>query len=308
MSRIVFFGNERIATGVSTTAPTLQALLAHGYDIAAVVVAQDSGGKSRKERPLEVAAIAAAHNIPVLAPAKVSEINDQLKDYQAQVGVLVAFGKLIPQSIIDLFPCGIINIHPSLLPLHRGSIPLEATLLHGEAETGVSLMKLVREMDAGPTYAQESVPLSGAETKQELADQLLGLGGKMLIKALPAVLDGSLKPTPQDDEEATYDQRLAKDAGTLGQDDWNRPAYEIERMVRAFAGWPRVRTRLAETDMIITAAHVVSNDGMPGVLWASGREFGIQAKASVLVIDRLLLAGKKEMSGSDFISGYKLSS
>ena len=310
MSRLVFFGNERLATSVTTTAPTLQALLSAGYDVVAVVIAQGAATKSRTSRPLEVALLAKAHGIPVLMPSKLSEITDELKTYEAEAGVLVAFGKLVPQAVIDIFPKGIVNIHPSLLPAHRGSIPIEAAMLQGDAETGVSLMQLVREMDAGPVFAQSKVTLSGTETKQELADQLLKLGKTMLLEHLPAILDGSLEPQPQSDYAATYDQRLAKDAGVLAQDDWNRPAADIERMVLALAGWPRVRTQLAVIDIIITAAHAVpaiaGASGAPGALWTEGNQFGVYAKDSILIIDRLLPAGKKEMSAQAFLAGYKL--
>lgn len=306
MKKLVFFGNERIATAVTTTAPTLQALIAEGYEIAAVVIAQGSENKSRKSRPLEIVEVAETNNIPVLMPQKLSEIADELAAFNADAGVLVAYGKLVPQSIIDIFPRGIINIHPSLLPAHRGSIPIEAAILQGDVQTGVSLMQLVREMDAGPTYAQSIVPLNGTETKQELADRLLSLGRDMLMKHLPAILDGSLVSVPQSEEKATYDQRLQKDAGYLGVNDWNRPAEEIVRMVRAFAGWPRVRTKIADTDIIIIEAHAVPGfHGTPGTLQVSGGVLAIAAKDSLLVIDRLLPAGKKEMSAQAFLAGYK---
>ncbi len=305
MNKIVFFGNERIATAVTTTAPTLQSLVAGGYEVAAVVLAQGADNKSRKSRPLEIVGVAEQHGIPVLMPQKLSEIADQLAAYGADVGVLVAYGKLVPQSVIDLFPRGIINIHPSLLPTHRGSIPIEAAILHGDKQTGVSLMQLVREMDAGPTYDQQSFPLTGTETKQELADRLLMLGHDMLLQHLPAILDGSLEPTPQPEQGATYDQRLQKDAGNLGTTEWNRPAKEIERMIRALAGWPRVRTTLADTDIIITAAHAGPGSGAPGALQITNGELAVFAKDSLLVIDRLLPAGKKEMSAQAFLAGYK---
>lgn len=306
MARLVFFGNERIATGVTTTAPVLQALLAAGHDIAAVVVAQEAAGQSRKQRPLEVAAIAEEHGIPLLAPAKLGEIYDQLAGYQAEAGILVAYGKLVPQSVIDIFPRGIINLHPSLLPRHRGSIPLEAALLAGDAVTGVSLMQLVRAMDAGPVYAQQTVRLRGNETKQELADNLLALGQTMLEVNLAAILDGTLEPQAQNDLAATDDQRLAKDAGLLSPSDWNQPAAAIERLVRAYAGWPRVRTTIGDSDIIITAVHIAVGTAVPGTLWLDNREFGVHAQDGVVVIDRLIPAGKKEMSGRDFLLGYKL--
>src|SRR5262249_26458649 len=144
---------------------------------------------SRKARPLEIAAVAAQHNIPVLSPEKPSEIIDQLKSYNAPIGVLVAYGRMVPQSIIDIFPHGIINIHPSLLPLNRGSSPIEQAMLDGASQTGVTLMGLVKAMDAGPVYAQATVNLDGTETKANLTDALLRKGGELLIDLLPSILD-----------------------------------------------------------------------------------------------------------------------
>ncbi|HVX58036.1 MAG TPA: methionyl-tRNA formyltransferase, partial [Candidatus Saccharimonadales bacterium] len=201
---LVFFGNERLATGVTTTVPVLQALVAAGYRVAAVVVSQSDPAQSRKARTLEVATVAQQLGIPLLAPAKLTDIKDQLQEIGAQAGILVAYGKLVPPEIIDLFPRGIINIHPSLLPKRRGSTPIENVILYGEKETGVSLMQLVEEMDAGPIYAQEVVPITGRETKQQLADVLLNAGKDLLIKYLPAILDGSLTGQPQEKIEATY--------------------------------------------------------------------------------------------------------
>ena len=306
MSRLVFFGNERIATGAETTVPTLQALIKAGYDIAAVIVAQGDASNSRKKRPLEIALVADEAGIPILTPRKLTDILETLASHKADAGVLVAYGKLVPQSVIDLFPGGIINIHPSLLPAHRGSIPIESVILSGEVKTGVSLMQLVREMDAGPIYIQKSIALTGGESKQELADQLLRLGKDLLIGNLPAILGGTLKPKAQSENNVTYDQRLNKNDGLLLPDKWDRPAYEIVRMVRAFSGWPRVRTTLAGTEIIITESHSVADAGTPGVLWVKDQTFGVYAKDSSVVIDRLIPIGKKEISAAEFLLGYKL--
>lgn len=300
-NRIVFFGNERLATGVTTTAPVLQALIAAGYEVAAVVAHHDAG-KSRKPRELEVGLVAANHNIPLLIPNKLADIAEQLQELAADIGVLVAYGKIVPQSIIDIFPRGIVNIHPSLLPKHRGPIPLESVLLQGETETGVSLMSLVAAMDAGPVYAQERVALTGTETKQQLADQLVGIGQNMLLTHLPAILSGSLAPTEQDDQAATYDNLITKDAGTI---DWNNPAVMIERQIRAYADWPKSRTKLGGRDVVITQAHVIPGVNTPGVIWLHDRQIGMYTSDGILVIDKLIPAGKKPMSGSDFVLGYK---
>ena len=148
-AKVIFFGNERLATGVTTTAPTLRALIAAGYELVAVVSHYEQAN-SRTSRDLEIAAVAKEQNIPLLLPNKPSEIFEQLKSFNADVGVLVAYGKIIPQSIIDIFHKGIINIHPSALPMHRGPTPVESVMLNGESFTAVSVMQLVSAMDAGP--------------------------------------------------------------------------------------------------------------------------------------------------------------
>lgn len=300
---LLFFGNERLATGVTSPVLVLQALLKAGYNIPAVAVAQASKGKSRQTRALEIEAVAEAQGIPVIAPAQLKEATVQLKDFGAEAAVLVAYGTLVPPEIIDLFPKGIINIHPSLLPKHRGPTPLESAILHGDKETGVSLMQLGAKMDAGPVYAQETVLLRGNETKQQLADQLLALGANMLIQYLPDILGGKLKPTAQDDQQATYDEKISKADGEL---DWEKPAAALTREVRAYTGWPKSRATLAGQTMVITRAHAVEGSGVPGVLWFAPGQFGVFTKEGILVIDALIPAGRKEMTAADFLLGYKL--
>lgn len=300
---IVFFGNERLATGVRTNAPTLQALAEAGYNIAAVVSNYEAG-QSRNARQLEIWEVAERYSIPVLLPTKLTDITERLRSFNATVGVLVAYGKIVPQTIIDIFPKGIVNIHPSLLPLHRGPTPIESVILKGEEQTGVSIMKLVKEMDTGPVYAVQEVPLQGKESKQELSEKLLGLGKDLLISSLPGVIDGTLIPQPQDDSKATYDTLLSKEDGII---DWTKSATQLEREIRAFAEWPKSRTELAGKETIITRAHVgeyseltpqakpfITPDGLVGLLTGEG----------LLVIDHLKPAGKKEMSAKEFIAGY----
>ena len=303
MSRpIVFFGNERLATGLTTTAPVLRALIDGGYDIKAIVVAQQTGGKSRRERPLEVAEVAAALKIPLMAPDDLAVAGPELAALGAPLAVLVAYGKIIPQSLLDLFPLGIVNIHPSLLPLHRGSTPLESVILEGATSTGVSLMRLSAKMDAGPVYAQQTVPLNGNESKQILADDLATIGAELLTRHLPEILNGTLASSEQDEAAATYDQPLSKAHAQL---DWGKPAMQLEREIRAYAGWPRSSGDIGYTKVIITEAHVVEGAGEPGSMWLQDKQLGICTADGVLVIDKLIPAGKPEMTAQAFLAGYK---
>jgi methionyl-tRNA formyltransferase len=291
-SRVVFFGNERIATGVSTTIPTLQALIAAGYEVAAVVSNYEAG-TSRSARQLEVQSIANAHNIPMLLPDKPTDILEELRDFGAEIAVLVAYGRIVPQSIIDLFPRGIVNLHPSLLPLHRGPTPIESVILHGETKTGVSIMCLEAAMDAGPIYGQSEIALRGDETKQELADTLLNVGSKMLIELLPGILDGYIIAKPQNNEAATYDKLIKKEDGRI---DLTKPARVLEREIRAFAEWPKSYTTIAGTDVIITKAHIAEA--------ANENELAIKTGKDYLIIDTLKPAGKNEMTAAEFLRGY----
>lgn len=298
---IVFFGNERLATGFTTEAPTLTRLINAGYPVAAVVTNYEAG-KSRSVRALEVAAVAEAHNIPVLINQKPGEIIGQLQTYQPAIGVLVAYGQIVPQRVIDIFPHGIVNIHPSLLPLHRGPTPIESAILNGDAETGVSLMQLAKGMDAGPVYAQKRIALDGNETKMALTKTLLEAGGDLLLAHLPDIFAGTATAQPQDDSIATYDQRITKEDGRI---DWHKPATRIAREIRAYAVWPKSRATFKDVDITITAAHVIDVHGAPGERTVIDKRPVVYCGGQALVIDRVVPSGKKEMAGEAFLTGYK---
>lgn len=307
---IVFFGNERLATGVGTYAPIFRGLIEAGYDVARLIVAQNYDVHSRNRRGLEIAAAAREHDIPILQMEhSLRDSNSQIisrediRNLNAEIGVLVAYGNIVPQEIIDVFPKGIVNIHPSLLPKHRGSIPIESVILNDEHITGVSLMALSAKMDAGPVYAQEKVLLIGNETKQDLARKFSKIGRDMLLEHLPAILEGTLQPQPQDDSDATYDKQITKQDGIV---DWQKPAARLEREVRAYAGWPRSRTQLAGREVVITKAHLTEGAGKPGEIWRENKNLGVYTSEGILVIDSLIPAGKKEMSAAAFLAGYQI--
>ena len=291
---LLFFGNERLSTGFEPKgSPTFQRLLDAGYEIKAVI-AHHGSTHSRAKRELEIENIAKARNVPVHLPEKPSDITEQLAAYHADAAVLVAYGKIIPQSLIDLFPLGIINIHPSLLPLYRGPTPIEQAIRDGAPKTGVSLMRLSSRMDDGPIFAQEELALHGNETKFELTEQLLGLGGEMLTKNLPAILDGSLEAEPQDDIKASYTSLLSKGDSWL---DLAKPAQTLEREVRAFFGWPKSKLNVYGKYIIVLKARV-AKERHPNCLTIEC------AQDTLLEITELTAPSGKTMSGSDFIRGY----
>jgi len=199
----------------------LRALLSAGFSISAVVTKPDSRkGRGRELQKPAVKIIAEEHTIPVLQPLSTDEMTEGLhaiasSNNQTPIGVLVSYGKIVPQSIIDLFEPGIINVHPSLLPLYRGPSPIESAIVHGDVETGVTIMQLSAKMDAGPIYTQVRHTLAGTETGPELETTLADLGASTLVQALPKIISGELQPTPQNDNEATYCYLLTKEDSAL---------------------------------------------------------------------------------------------
>lgn len=287
--RLVFFGTEDFSV------PTLEKLIQDGWNIAAVVTKPDSrGGRGQKLITPKVKELAKKHGINVLQPAKVDEINNAIAKIKPDFGILVAYGKIIPQSTIDLFPGGIINVHPSLLPKYRGPSPIEAAILNGDTETGVSLMRLSAGMDEGPVYEQKLIALTGTETKPDLYDRLAKEGAGFLADKLEAIAEGWLTPKPQTDSQATYTKLLKKEDGRM---EFNRPAEEIERQIRAYIGWPKSPAKLFDQDVIITKARVAhdENDG----------KLVIKCQPGYLDIVELIGPSGKTMQSADFLRGYK---
>lgn len=292
--KIVFFGNERLVSGLkSTEAPILSGLIERGYDIVAIV-AHHTDTASRGNRPLEVATIATAHGIPLLTPRNPTDIYDQLAGFNANIAVLVAYGRIIPQAVIDLFPKGIVNIHPSLLPTYRGSTPIEAPILNDDTKSGVSIMSLAAKMDAGPVYAQAEFDVSPTDNKFDIYHKAAALSASLLFDTLPDILDDSAQATPQDESQATYCPLLTKADGTL--DPETQTATDAERRVRAFLGFPKTRLTVLGHQIIVTEAHVTLEQKTPlDVMFSDGK---------YLTIDSLIAPSGKTMSADAFLNGY----
>lgn len=247
---IIFFGTEDFSLG------SLKALVENNFNVVAVVTKPDAPkGRGHKLVAPAVKTYAAEHDIAVWQPTRLADIADDIKSHQPVTGVLVSYGKIIPQSIIDLFTPGIINLHPSLLPQYRGPSPIESAIANRDGVTGVTLMQLSAKMDAGPIYAQLPYALDQHETKPELYDLLGQLGTHLLIDKLPSIINGSLTPEPQDESEATYCQLLSK-ADNLIDPETMTPG-EAEARIRAHLGFPRSRIMLDDQPVIVTKSHVV---------------------------------------------------
>lgn len=293
---IVFFGNERLATGVTTEAPVLQALIKAGYPIEAVIVNNDQA-TSRKQRALEVAELASQHNIPVLPEFS--------EDLTSPIAVLAAYGRIVPQRVIDHFEHGIINVHPSLLPTYRGSTPLETAILDGIDETGVSIMQLSSKMDAGAVYAQNDLIQIRTKSKQELATLAGKLGAEMIIDVLPKILLEEIQPQPQNEDAATYTKQIIKENGII---DWEQSAEQLEREIRAYAGWPGSATEINGKSVIVTQAKVLEATGEPGTFFIHNKQLAVYCGDQALLITELKPAGKQAMPSQAFLAGNPISS
>lgn len=292
-TKLVFFGNERLVSALPhTDAPILRMLIRNGYQIGAVV-SHHTVEASRTKRPLEVAQIAQQHGIPVFTPAKPTEIAYELKKIQAQAAILVAYGRIIPQSIIDIFPSGIINIHPSLLPQYRGPTPIETAILNQDKTTGVSIMHLTAGMDEGPVYAQKAVTISQNDTKFDLYERLAAVSTNLLQSTLPHILDGSLTPLPQAGDP-TYTKLLTKQAGTMQPQ--QHSAAELQAQVRAYLGYPKSRYQLFGHQIVVTKATVSATQDSPLDIICKNGAF--------LRITELIAPNGKRMTGSAFLNGY----
>lgn len=299
--KIVFFGNECLATGTTTKAPVLSALHEHGHDIKLVVV-NTHQVTSRQNRSPEMIDIAGKLDLPIATPQKLDEIADTIRALKPDIAVLAAYGRIIPQSIIDLFPHGIINIHPSLLPKYRGSTPIETALLDGECETGVTIMQVTAAMDAGPIYAQAKFAVDNNTTKQQLADQLLNIGRDLIIDLLPKIVAGTSTPKPQDDSQATYTKLIKKSDGRL---DSAKSAQQLAREVIAYASWPTSYFDYNHGLIKILEAKASNFTCPPDELAKHEGKLYFGCNKGSLQILRLQVAGKTPVLALDFINAQR---
>lgn len=301
--KVIFFGNESLATGAESNPLVLRALIENGYDVCAVVV-HERTATSRKAKKVATVVYAEEQNIPLYNPDKPLEIADDLRSMKADIGVLVAYGRIIPQEIIDIFPLGIINLHPSLLPKLRGPTPIETAILEGLSETGVSIMKLVKQMDAGPVYAQESIVIEKGIPKQKLANSLHILGVETLLKVLGSLDNAEAAITEQVEPEATFCSLLSKTDGLI---DWSEPADVIDRKVRAYSGWPKTYCELNGKRYVVCAVKVDNTTlaDQHGTVVLGSTSLGVQTGQGVIYITSIQPENKGEMPIKAFLAGYR---
>lgn len=270
MPRIIFFGSDQYSIIV------FNKLLDAQFKIVGVVTTPQS--------PLEKQA-------EILFEIKFSSIKkfdskscQKLKDLKGDVGILASYGKILPKEVLALFKKGILNVHPSLLPKYRGASPVQYAILNGEKETGVTILKMDKNVDHGPIIAQFKEEIKDNDTAETLYSRLFEAGAKVLVTIIPAWVEGRIKPRPQDDSKATYAPKLTRDDGKIN---WKKSDEEIERFIRAMTPWPGAYTNLKfkmkNLKMKIIKAHLENKK---------------------LVIDQVQLPGKKPITWKQFLAGH----
>jgi methionyl-tRNA formyltransferase len=294
---VVFFGSGPVA------ARSLE-LLAKNFSIEAVIT-KPRPAHHRGNTP--VLDVADKLNLAVLTVTNKQELSALFskKSLNSTLGVLIDFGIIVNQDVIDYFPLGIVNSHFSILPDLRGADPISFAILSGQKLTGVSLMLLVAAMDEGPLLAFGEQPLDGHETTPSLTDRLILLSDALLSDVLPKYINGDLQAAPQavTKSQVSYSHKLAKTDGIL---DFRKPAVVLEREVRAFTGWPGSRTRLGNKEVTVMAAHVVNELLEPGQAVVKDKQLLIGTSEGSLAIDQLKPAGRPQMTATAFLAGNKL--
>lgn len=286
--------------------PALQALAEKGHEIAGVVTRIDKPagrGRAVTEPPVKLAA--RERNITVYQPKRVRdpEFTATLAKLNPDAIVVAAYGQILPKDILSLPRLGCINIHASLLPAYRGAAPINWAIIHGDDETGITIMRMDEGMDTGAILLQESIPIEPTDTTGSLADKLSKLGAKMIAEALPLLETGKLKPCPQDSSEATVAPLLKKEDGLI---DWNLPATDIHNRVRGFSPWPGAYTYLDGSLIKVLETAVAEGSGEPGMIYSRNRD-SLEAGTGrgLLRIIKIQPAGKKPMSSGEFLRGHK---
>lgn len=299
-ARVVFFGSGTFAV------PMLEALVAMpGLDVVAVVVPPDRpAGRRAEPAPVPVAARAEALGLPVLHVARVRapEAVELIAGLHPDVGVLADFGQIIPSAILEVPGRGILNIHPSLLPRHRGATPIAAAILAGDDETGVTVMQMDAGIDSGPVVAVRSWPLLGNEDAPTIESRAAAAGARLLEEVLPSILAGSAVGTPQDPTRTTMTRPLKRSDGRL---DPSMPATMLERRVRAFRPWPGTHVEVGGVRLAVLEAAVgpAAADDRPGTLVGDDGGLAITTPAGRLRLLVVQPSGRRRMTAEAFRRG-----
>ena len=302
--RILFFGSPDFAV------PTLQALVASPHTVAGVVTQPDRPrGRGQRVTPGAVAGAAHALGLPVVQPATLSEsiVADTLAAFAADLGVVAAYGKILPDWLLALPGGGMVNVHASLLPSYRGAAPVHRAVMHGERETGVTIMRVVKALDAGPMLDRAVVPIGANDTSAELEREIGRVGAALLVDVVQRLAAGVVVETPQDHSAATYAAKITRADSAV---DWTRAAQAVHDQIRGLHPWPHASSRLAGQRIILhrsvcVAGHHSAEPGSVLGTSADGLEV-VAGDGAVVRLIELQAEGGRRLSAGEFLAGHSL--
>lgn len=313
--RVIFMGTPDFSVG------TLEALVEAGHEVVLVVTQPDKPkGRGGRMQVTPVKEAAAAHGIPVFQPKRIRtpECVEELKKYNADIMVVIAFGQILTKEILEMTPYGCVNVHASLLPKYRGAAPIQWAVINGETVSGVTTMQMDEGIDTGDMLLKTEVALDEKETGESLHDKLADAGAKLCVETLEALKEGRVTPKKQGESPTEYARMLDK---SLGNIDWNDPAVSIERLIRGLNSWPVAYTDWNGKVMKIWAAEVyakeqettdgdiISDSGgyLPGTIVKVEKDgFYVQTGEGLLKVTKLQVPGKKKMDAAAFLRGYQV--
>lgn len=301
-NKIIFFGTSEFSEVI------LNSLIKTGYDIAGVFTRPDQKiGRRQEWQKTPVKILAKKNNIPVFDPKKLDETAiKQIKDLSPDLIILVAYGKIIPQSVLDSPKFGAINVHPSLLPKLRGPSPIQNSLLAGEKETGTTIMLMDAGIDTGDILSQKRISVGQDETFPELSQKLAGKSAKLLLETIPLWIEGKIKPQKQNNEAATFCQLIKKEDGKIN---WHESAQSVYNEYKAFYSWPGIFTvwngKRIKLNKIILAKDKSGKKQPAGKVFKLNDGLAIQTRKGAIILEELQLEGKPNVKAADFINGYK---
>lgn len=303
--KVIFMGTPDFSTGV------LESIIEAGHEVTAVVTQPDKPkGRGHEMQFTPVKETALKHGLTVLQPKRVKapEVIEELEKIPADIIVVVAFGQIIPKSILEMKKFGCINVHASLLPAYRGAAPIQWAVVDGLKETGVTIMQMDEGLDTGDMLTKVVVPLDEKETGGSLFDKLSIAGAKLCVETMELIEKGEVTPEKQGETTTEYAKMITKD---LGRIDFSKSAIEIERLIRGFNPWPSAYTKLGGKTLKIWAADVLEEEyeGAAGeIIKVSKNEIYVKTGKGTLSLKEIQLEGKKRMTADAFLRGYQLES